>query len=273
MTPLRHIPLEGGSNLRDVGGYPTADGRRVRWNILYRSGALSRLSERDWQWLAEREISVVCDLRSDQERELAPTVWRGGDRTEHVGIVYQAELIFAPLMVANAQVNVNEMANSHYTLFPRLLGPSFRAMFAALLEGRSPLIVHCSAGQDRTGLAVGLLLGALGVSQDLILEDYQLSTGLRCVENEIDVRRIANLSDSNLVARFYANRMKERGGAALQPRPLVNSQGKALLLDAFAAIIAEWGSIDAYLEQEVGIDQGKIGRLRHICLEPDTSRP
>src|SRR3546814_9462119 len=83
---LRHVPLEGGSNLRDVGGYETADGRSVRWNVIYRSGALSRPSAVDWQWMIERDIGVVCDLRSGEERALAPTDWQGGDRTRHVGI-------------------------------------------------------------------------------------------------------------------------------------------------------------------------------------------
>jgi protein-tyrosine phosphatase len=268
MASERHIALEGGSNLRDIGGYETVDGRRVRWNIIFRSGALSRLSAADWQWMSERDIGVVCDLRSGEERALAPTEWQGGDRTRHVGIAYEAELIFGPLARLRDPTNVGEMGNSLYPLFPRLLASSFRMMFEALLDGHAPLIVHCSAGQDRTGLAIGLLLTALGVPRNVILADYLLSTGLRRVENEIDRRALAGLADSNVVAGFYAQLLKRRGDDAFRPRALLNRQGEPLLLDAFTAIEAEWGSIDKYLDQELGIGADALNRLRDMVLEP-----
>lgn len=269
----RHVPLEGGSNLRDIGGYEASDGRRVRWNIIYRSGALSKLSAADWRWMAERDIGVVCDLRSGEERALAPTSWQGGERTRHVGIAYEAELIFGPLQRLHDPANIGEMGHSLYPLLPRLLAPSFRIMFEALLERHVPLIVHCSAGQDRTGLAIGLLLTALGVPRELIVEDYLLSTRLRRVENEVDHRAMVDLADSNVVARLYARLLKHRGDEAFRPQPLLNHRGEPLLLDAFTAIEAEWGSVGAYLDHELGIDAAGLGQLRDFALEPAQAEP
>src|SRR5262245_19920780 len=73
----RHIALEGAPNFRDLGGYATADGRHVRWNRIYRSGELSRLTDADYERLAQLRIAVVCDFRRDSERSAAPTTWRG----------------------------------------------------------------------------------------------------------------------------------------------------------------------------------------------------
>jgi protein-tyrosine phosphatase len=142
-------------------------------------------------------------------------------------------------------------------------------MFEALVDGHVPVIVHCSAGQDRTGLAIGLLLSALDVPREVIMEDYLLSTGLRRVENELDRAALLHLAPHNVVARFYSDLVARRGDDAFRPRALINRLGEPLLLDAFAAIEAEWGSIAAYLDSELGMGPERIARLRHICLEDD----
>lgn len=267
----RHIELEGASNLRDIGGYEAADGRSVRWGSVYRSGAMSRFAPSAWHWMAEQGVRAVCDLRSREERELSPTAWQGGEHTRHIGVEYDAQLLFAHRK-ERGQVGMNEMHDSLYATFPKLLAPSIKAMFEALLEAHTPLLVHCSAGQDRTGLAIGLLLSALGVSRDTILADYDLSTRCRRVENELDHDKLVAQAEHNAFARYYVDILKKRGKAALKPRVLVNRNGQSLLLDAFHAIEDEWGSVPAYLEAELDLRLAHIVRLREICLTTSDSQ-
>lgn len=262
---IRHIPLEGGSNLRDVGGYPAKDGRMVRWGTIYRSGAMSRLTEADWRWMAGRNIAAVCDLRSREEREIAPTVWRGGEQTRHIGPAYEGSILFNEL--ATREAGVGEMSERVYPLFAEVMAPLYREFFGALVAGHAPVIIHCSAGQDRTGLAIGLLLSLLGVPEETILEDYHLSTRLRRVENEVSAEKMAELADSNVVARFYMDLVQRRGEAALKPRALYNQGGGPLLIDAFTAIRGRWGSLEAYMDDKVGVGPADVERLRTHCLE------
>ncbi|HDS1738651.1 tyrosine-protein phosphatase [Pseudomonas putida] len=261
----RHIQLAGASNLRDIGGYQTADGRLVRWHRVYRSGALFRFTPSCWEWAVRQNILTVCDLRSREERELAPTLWQGAEHTRHIGEEYDAQLLFAQ-GAGNGGVGLNEMHDSLYALFPTLLGPSFKAMFHALMGRQVPLIVHCSAGQDRTGLAIGLLLELLGVSREDIFRDYHLSTQSRRIENELDHQQIRANADNNVFARFYAAILDKRESAALKPRVLLNRKGQPLLLDAFTAIETRWGSIPAYLDEVLGIGAAQVTRLRDNCL-------
>lgn len=261
----RHIRLEGGSNMRDIGGYRCSDGRTVRWGRVYRSGALWRLSAEDWAWIAERDIAALCDLRSREERELAPTTWGGSGAVRRVDEAYGATLLFSRRQDRDA--GIGEMETHFYLLFARLLAPSLRLFFGALLEEHLPAIVHCTAGQDRTGLAIGLLLSALGVERSAIFADYALSTELRVVDNEMDRAKLAPLADSNPVARFYNETLRIRGIDAFTPRALVNAEGQPLLSVAFAAIEGEWGSLEAYLASELGVDAAGIERLKALLLE------
>lgn len=267
----RHIPLEGGSNLRDVGGYETGDGRKVRWGRIYRSGAMPKLTEADWRWMSEQGVRTVCDLRADQERTLAPTNWRGPDHTRHIGAPYPAELIFVPPASEPAPTApptraLNEMHQNHYPVFPKLLAAPYREMFAALVADETPLIVHCSAGQDRTGLAIGLVLTALGVPRPLIFEDYLLSTQHRRLENELDRTGLADLAHQNVVARYYTEALARYGEAVLTPRRLIDNDGRPLLLTAMTSIEQAWGSLEAYMDQELGVGEGETARLRALYL-------
>jgi len=263
----RHIQLNGSSNLRDIGGYPAADGMRVKWGKLFRSGSLWALHGSDWQWMDEQGIRVVCDLRSDAEREIAPTVWRGKVPPRPVDRSYDGEILFARRTPENS-AGIGALEGGLYLKFAKLLGKSFGGLFDALQSGEAPAIVHCTAGQDRTGLAVALLLAVLGVPRPMIHADYLLSTQLRRPEFELDRAGLAEIADRNVVAAYYVKLIERHGPAIFNPRPLVDLKGRPLVRTAMDAIEREWGSIEAYFDEELGMGPAERANLRSHLLEP-----
>lgn len=263
----RHIQLKGSSNLRDIGGYPAAGGKRVKWGAVYRSGALWGLTTDDWRWIEEKGIAGLCDLRSDAEREIAPTIWQGSSVPQILDQTYDGAALFAR-SARDPSAGIGAIEGGLYLLFARLLAPSFRGLFHALHDGKKPVIVHCTAGQDRTGLAVALLLGALGVDRETIHADYLLSTELRRPEHEIDRESLSEMSDRNVVAQFYSDLIARHGPSVFTPKRLVDESGRPLVDIALEAIDREWGSVACYLDTELGVGAPQIARLQEMMLEP-----
>jgi protein-tyrosine phosphatase len=257
----RLLPLERGSNFRDVGGYPAAGGKHVRWGLIYRSGATPLLTDADFRYLARLGIAADIDLRSTEERRIAPDRLPQKTGALYLARDYPGAEVFAPAATSGrsdaSPVNL-------YRSWLVSLAPQFRDVFRQLLARNGAVTYHCSAGQDRSGVATALVLSALGVPRDVILADYHLSTKDRRPENEmprIDPARYPG----NVVAAYYAK--SQASGRRGKPRPLYDASGAALLQQTFDEIDARWGSVDAYLDQELGIDARDITRLRAAYLE------
>lgn len=134
----RVLPLEQGSNFRDIGGYTTADGRTVRWGMAFRSGAMPLLTEADYGLLEQLDIGAVVDLRSLEEREVAAD--QLDDRTGALFLSNDYSLV--PLMASMGRGGGENM----YAGMETLLRPQFRALFNRLLADEGAVLYHCSAG-------------------------------------------------------------------------------------------------------------------------------
>lgn len=251
----RLIPLAQGSNFRDIGGYPGADGKHVRWGLIYRSGATAMLSPSDVATIDALHLQHIVDLRSSEERVLAPTRIEGVTYTAYG---YSMRRIFASMQAPSGSVR-NGAALYH--AFPTLLAPQMKLLFAALLSRPGPVKYNCSAGQDRTGFATAMILSALGTPRDVIVEDYLLSPTYRRPQWEMPPIDPALFPD-NPVARAFAG-----NSAARRAEPLVDADGKAFLLAAFEEVDRKWGSPEGYLEQVVGLSPADIAALRAVYLE------
>ncbi|MEI7572032.1 MAG: tyrosine-protein phosphatase [Phenylobacterium sp.] len=251
----RVLPLTQGSNFRDIGGYSTADGRTVRWGQIYRSGATPTLTDEDMEKIRNLKLAEMVDLRSSDERVLAPT------RIE--GVPYSAVGYSMTALSLGGKPGIPAM-EAVYRGFPDLLAPQLRVLFASLLRHDGPVVYNCSAGQDRTGFATALILRALGVPMETVLADYHLSTTYRRPEYEMP-KLTPELIAANPGAAIYAQ--YQRDPKYLKPQPLKDATGQSYLTFALDEIDRRWGSVDAYLQAEAGVGPAEMARLRKLYLE------
>jgi protein-tyrosine phosphatase len=252
----RLIPLAQGSNFRDIGGYTGADGKQVRWGLIYRSGAQPLLTPADVDMVKGLGVTQLVDLRSDEERLVAPTRING---VPYAAVGYG----IADIMRATGSAQMRNGADI-YRNFPELLAPQIRIIFAHLLHDHTPIAYNCSAGQDRTGFVTAVILTSLGVSHDTILTDYHLSTRYRHPEFEMPPIDPALVAANPGLQMFAAYRSRPDWKT---PQPLMDKDGQPFLRGAFDAINEKWGSLDAYLQQEVGVGPAEIAQLRRDYLE------
>lgn len=246
----RVLPLEAGSNFRDIGGYPAAGGRHVKWGMIYRSGATPMLTPGDLARVGGLGLANMVDLRSSEERVLAPTKITA---VPYTAVGYSmGDMAFSGGMEAG------------YRGFPKFLAPQIKQVFAKLLRGEEPLAYNCSAGQDRTGFVTAIVLSALGTPRETIYADYLLSTKYRHPEFEMPHIDVAAHHGDPAAAMFARYQSDPRGNT---PQPLLTADGKPFLTFAFAEIDAKWGSVDAYLRSEIGLSDQDIARLRATYTE------
>jgi protein-tyrosine phosphatase len=256
------LPLAGGCNFRDCGGYATLQGARVRWGRLYRSGLMRGLEPEAAAAVAALGLRSVCDLRRNAERardpnpDFGPQVRRfEWDTGQEASSILEQDFTGEDA-AARAQARMLRM----YARMPFELQPRFAGVFAAIAHAAGgATIVHCTAGKDRTGVAIALVLSTLGVPREVIVEDYVLTN------HAVDLR-------ARLLQREAAG-----AGLAASAEPLLSLPPAALdaivaahpeyLSASFDAIEARHGSVAAYVREELAVPAQAIEQLRATLLE------
>lgn len=253
------IALEGGCNFRDLGGYGTVDGRAVRRGQLYRSGVLSYLTSADNALLAGLGIGAICDLRREHERWSEPTCWpdAGVDK-----LAWDDERDIS-MVSGLSGVRSAEQARAGmlalYQHMPTWLAPRLRGLFQYLAQRPVPMLFHCAAGKDRTGLAAALLLTVVGVSRETILADYLATNQAVDLEHFISHNRSGNLGLATSTHPIFSVPEAAR-------RVLLRADPE-FLAAAFASIEAGPGGMQGYLSDALGVDQGMQELLVERLLE------
>jgi protein-tyrosine phosphatase len=262
----RHIVLDGQSNFRDVGGYLTTDGKRVKWGEVYRSGELHKLSDSDVEKLDSIGIKTVASFLVEAEIEA-----RGHDRlpdgVREVALPMEAGNLGELAAVVNEARNTGDFSQVPVELNPeihRILIDEGREYYATLIREMAnpvnrPMLYHCSHGVHRTGTATAILLSALGVPWDTVREDYLLSNVYR--KEEID-RRIGELQLSAAstfnVDPEQIDMTNIRAFYILQPEYI-----DASLIQAEK----KYGSMENYIRKGLGISDKELEALRNQLLE------
>jgi protein-tyrosine phosphatase len=258
----RVVPLAGGRNFRDLGGYRTRDGRQVRWGRLYRSGVMSYFTDEDRRQLSQIGIRTICDFRSPYERKREPTNWSATSvRTLHWEYDFRNLSLRAEL-AGETELNrsvLHECMLRLYRKFPVLFAKPYADLFAQLAAGELPLVFHCSAGKDRTGIAAALVLTSLGVPSETVFEDYALTDRVVDLEKELFQHPDTSVGVGDEHAHLA------RLGAETRA-PILRALPE-YLRTAFDSIESEHGSIEAYLRSQLGVTDAMLESMRKHLLQ------
>lgn len=266
------IILEGAPNARDLGGLETADGRKVKKNRLIRSGSLQNITDADAEYLKNAGLCRVVDFRTAKERCEKP------DR-----IIEGAEYIVCPIMpdkvagitrespeteeeearrtvaMARHLIEKNsdgrEQMKSLYPLFMSLdhCVEHLAEFFRILLDTENGAVLfHCTMGKDRAGTAAALLLYALGVPRESIIDDYMI-TAERCAPGTKRLmENCRRLTDDEAVLEYiYA----------------LDTVEESFINAAFETADELCGGVDGFLKNKLGLDEAKLMRLKELYLE------
>ena len=244
-SPIRHFDLVGASNFRDLGGYPGQDGRNVRWRQIFRSNHLGHLTESDIGVLRGLGLKHAFDFRGTEERVAAVCA---------IAEIAVHSLPIEPTVVAALRARLAtskalsptdglEVMRESYRNYVQQNTPRFRSLFAHLLEAPAPLVIHCTAGKDRTGFACALILHALGVGEDVIAEDYLLTN------------------------RYFRRDPSSSNDLPEDVRQVLGSVDASFLAAAFDAIRAEYGDLQNYFTDGLGLGSAERVRLQAHYLE------
>ena len=244
---LSNIHFDGPTNFRDLGGHVGQDGRAVRRKRLFRSNHLDRLSERDSDHLQNLGLRRAFDLRGVEESGMGCmlpgiaviplSIEPPLPVTEHLSRATAAGEALTPRLVFGYMESI-------YRDFILSHTPQFRALFAHLIEDDRPSVIHCTAGKDRTGIASALFLASLGVSYKSIKEDYLLTNQFWKPELPPE---IVNFPEDI--------------------RSVMGIARETYLAAALTAIDDEYGSLETYLQDGLGIGATEHNRLRLMYLD------
>jgi protein-tyrosine phosphatase len=242
----RQIDLPGCANFRDLGGYPTRGGMRLRWRRLFRSDGLHGLTPDGVDRVVdELGIGAIVDLRSTGE----VGVDGRGELRDRSPVYHHLPLFEGPLTVDPELINQFTLAERYFLMAERAKIPVARVI-SALAECSTPVVYHCTAGKDRTGLISAIVLGLLGVPDEFIVADYAASQD-----------NLGAIVDRLMQSEGYRDVIETLPADTLHAKP-------ETMLSLLDQLRDRYGSFRGYAN-DIGLSDAVIRRLETELLEPD----
>jgi protein-tyrosine phosphatase len=258
MAAERILVLEGVANARDMGGYQTIHGRRTRWGRVYRTGSFAGATDADLEVLQNLGLRLVCDLRSDDEVEEDPNRLPQQPAPEYRHLPISAgsqtrervrDVLFNPSHLTELMVE----AYTKYMIADN--GPIIGEMFRAMADPANlPIAIHCTAGKDRTGITIAVLLAALGVPDEVIIADYSLSNRYFA-----DFRAFMKSKFKPVQAFILGINVDD-----IQPLLTAPPQNLQITLNY---IREHYGSVEQYLAEQADVNADTLAALKANLLE------
>jgi protein-tyrosine phosphatase len=240
----RVVRMQGAVNFRDVGGYKTTDGRSVKWGKVFRSADISHLTDKDVQVMESKHIHTVIDFRGVKEAQQAPD--RLPANTDYTLSPAGSDSLPGAAQIA-AMVREGGGFLEKFYGSTQYFGERYKPLFQKLVsmpEDQS-LLYHCTGGRDRTGMATALFLYVLGVPQQKIEEDFVAS----------------NVYLAPMNARMFAGMQSATGMTEAQISQAMALRPE-LLHVFFQSIRNKYGSVENFMQQEMGIGPKEIALLK-----------
>lgn len=256
----RLLNFEGIPNFRDLGGYPTDDGRQVKWGVLYRAGTFAHASRADQSDLGKLKLTRLIDFRSAAEKTEEPNQLPDPVTFEVIEIPTLDDGNQAMVGEIMARIesgdfegfDPNQKMLDANRQFASEFTPQFRQFIHTVLEaGGAPIVWHCSAGKDRTGFAAAILLRVLGVPRDAVMRDYMASK-----QHALQARK-----SQLMLLRLF------KGEEAADKLAVMMGVEEAWLEAAFDEIDSHWGSFDNYVTMGLELNAADINRLQGNLLQ------
>lgn len=271
----RIVNIDGTLNFRDLGGYQTASGQTVKWGKMYRSAQLDRLSDSGIATLAELDIAVVVDLRFSDESNSYPTIkaavpdaemlsWHDELQSDQDQELDKSQTIrrgWRESLDSNDPNQVREAMRVNYPVKLYSHRAIYRKMLLRLSEDNTPLIFHCAAGKDRTGVAAALILSLLGVSEEQIIEDYLITQSL--LEGKLGAW-IAGGATSESQYHEFQKKLAEQPEEMLKP---VFDADRTYIETLLSYVNEKYHGFEDYALQQLKLSDQNLIDLREALLE------
>lgn len=247
------IALEGTLNTRDLGGYVGRDGAIVREGAVFRSDNLAGLTDADREWFRTAGISRVVDYRGPEEAAAAPSALPEGLEPIAIPMANETAITMGPMdrILAGTLTHFDayDMTALYVDMLARFATDFGRVVTMASEADTEPLLFHCTAGKDRTGVTAALILDVLGVDRDAVLADYEISTTYR------GGRRLAELHDQLTEAGVDVDAVSAMFGAPIEA-----------MAATMRFVDGRHGGAEKFLTDVAGVSPASVERLRTIML-------